>query len=460
MPSTAESIITSNLTIYSGHLNLRFYRDCERQQHKIALHVKNFDYFRKGEKFNGEQRKYVTGGTERSGILHSIKPVLLRAAGINAFDYKWPQTPRYFQGDCHDELSSSGAKKEGLSRLWAASKNGALLSLITSDVTSPAAEVVRGQEKGIYINWEEVDRRYPEGSHDELEGFRPGKNFDSKIDFHKTFPWVENTEDLIIDLSGRKKSLGGLSESTGTAIAGNLSEYFGDWLNKLTTITYQKCKSRLNEKHILSEFYNLLDRNVRELRGSFSCMLDQKDKLVTMCDDTYDKELILFGGTGTDSGRKAQASQMRGGHAGVEEVIHIDSENEPWVRTKINCLSPEYIRKNVRAIILSESLETHSKELTEYLQSKGVITYGFTANEKSKTVQEHPERWIVIPNQSVEVIESPKAVPPVNLINPKEPPRATVSSFNYCVLAGADCVTSYWVVKSDSTVSKRHKKGE
>jgi hypothetical protein len=459
MPSSAENIITSNLTVYEGHSNLSFYRNCEKQGHKIAFHIQNLDHFKHGEKFNEVQRKYVTGGVERSGHLHSIKAGNLIATGIYAFDYKWPNTSRYMQGDCHDELSSSGAKKEGISRIWSAIRNGTLGLITTSDVTSPSAVMIKEQDKGVHIDWKEVDKRYPEGSSNELEGFRPGKNFDSKIDFYKTFPWVKDTENLVIELADRKRSVGGLDESTGVALAGNLFECSGDWINKLETITYQNCKKDLSEKNVMSEFNRLLDESARELRVSFSCIMDQIGKLATICEDTYNKEFILFDGTGTDSGKKAKASQMRGGHAGIKDVIHIDSENEPWVREKINSLSPEYIKESVRAIVISESLKTRI-DLIEYLRSKGVITYGFTANEKSEFVKENPERWIITPNQNVHVLESPNIIPPQDLIDPDSPPKTHISSFQFCVLPAVDCVTSYWLVKNNSTISQRHKRGE
>jgi len=460
MLSTAENITTSNLTVFSGHYNLSFCRDCEKQEHKIALSVRTFHHYRPTETFNGEQRKLLVAGVERSGHLQSIMAGHLIGTGVLAYDYKWPHAPRFMPGYCLNELSSSGAKKEGISRMWSAVRNGTLEMLTTSDITSPLSMIVMGQDKGININWEEIDKRYPENSSNELEGFRPGKNFKSTIDFYKTYPWVNNTEDLVIELSDRKKSLGGLDESSGVALAGNLSECSGDWLNKLRVVTYQNCKNNLSEKNISSEFHRLLEESARELRGSFSHVLDQKDKLGAICEDTFDKEYVFFVGTGEDSGKKAKASQMRGEHAKMKNVIHIDSENEPSIKNRIESFSSDYIKKNVRAIALSESLKSPSKRTIQFLQSKGVITYGITANNENKIVKEHPERWVVIPNQSVHVLESTNVFPPENLRNPKSPPKVHISSFQYSLLPTSDCITSYWVVKNKSRVSERHKTGE
>jgi len=456
-----ETITTSNLTTYSGAFNLGFYNACLNQGHKIALSISTFDHYKAGETLDEEQRKILLGGVERSGYLQSIMADHLVGTGVLAYDYKDPHAPRLRRGYCLSELSSSGAKKEGISRLWAGVKNGTLLKLTTSDITSPSSEIVIGQKKGVNVDWEKIDRRYPEGSSNELEGFRPGKNFSSNIDFQKTYPWIENTEDLVTELPDRKKCTGGLPESTGIVIAGNLPECFGDWLNKLEVITYQNCKNDLSEKNVLSEFYRLLDESSRELRVSFSHVMDQKDKLSAICEETFDKDYVFFIGTGGDSGKKAKTSQMRGEHGKMKNVIHIKSENEPSVKNLIEALSEDYLKRNVRSITISESLGTHSKELTEFLQSKGVITYGITANAQSKLFEEHPERCIVIPNQSVHKLESYTLIPSKNLRDSKKPPSDHISSFQFSIQPVSDCITSYWVVRNNSEgVYARHKVGE
>lgn len=455
-----ETIIASNLTTYAGTFNLGFYNACQNQTHKIALSIQTFDKYKAGETFNDEQRKCLFSGVERSGHLHSIMPAHLFGTGVFAYDYKDPHAPRLMPGYFLSELSSSGAKTEGIRRLYTSVRNGTLSMLTTSDKTSPAAEIVIGQKDGVSIDWDSVDERYPQGSSNELEGFRPGKNFKSDIDFKKVYPWVENTEDLVMKLPSRKECLGGLPESYGVGLAGNLTECFGDWLNKLEVITYQNCKNDLDEKNVIREFNRLLDESARELRGSFSCAMNQKDKLVTVCEDTVDKDYVFFVGNGEDSGNKSKASQMRGEHAKMKNVIHIDSRNEPYIKTLVEAFSDNYIKNNVRAVVLSESLRTSSKPLAEYLQSKGVVTYGITANGDDELVRQQPDRWVVIPNQTVHQLES-RAIPKENLRDPNKPPKAHVSSFQFCSLPVMECVTSCWIVENNPEgVYTRHKVGE
>jgi hypothetical protein len=465
MAPTAESVIRSNLTVYSGHLNVAFYQSCQKQLHKIALQIQNYDHFKTGETIDKKvgdaiaqrPRKYFVGGVDRSGHLQSIKASELMAAGVHAYDYKRSNATKFMEGDCHDELSSSGAKKEGILRGYAVIGSDAMLTVTTSDAKkSPLALMVLGQDRGINIDWEEVGRRYPSGSSNDLEGFSPGRNFSRKSDFYKAFPWITDINDLVLELPDRKASVGGLDEKTGVAVAGDLFECSADWRNKASIITYQNCKDDLSEKKVIDEFNRILDNNAKELRTSFSHLMDQIGTLETMCEDTVDKSYVILNAVGPNSGRKAKATVMRGAHAGKEdEVEHMDSGNAPAIISSIESMSPEYIRDNVRAITISESLGTEAKSRAKYFESKGIINYGFTANQKSPIVKKHPERWIIIPNDVFYHLKPSNIKPSSG----SKVPQLDIAPFQFAILAGLDSVTSFWIAKRGLDVYDSHKTG-
>lgn len=443
------TIIPANAYMYVGHYNLGLSRDCGRQMHKVVKSIQNFDHFKIGEKVNGEQRKYFLGGVERSGYFHSIMQWDLRGVGVYGFNYKSPESPSFRVGYFHSEASSSGAKKEGIIRVYAAEKNDVCTSCIVSNPNSPLAQMVAEQHKGVQIDWEKVDEQYRDT---ELEGFRPGKNFEKKRDFFKDYPWIGDPKNLVIELTGRDQVIGKIDEK-GLAPAGNLYECSVDWFNKLSALTYHYCKNDLSEKNIMSTFNRLLDENGRALKNSISYVLDQRSKLENMCVDTYNKQLIIILATGSDSGNKGRALGMRGGHAkftelGEHYIIHVDSENETWMRNIVESLPRDFIKNNVRGITLSESLETSSKPLTKYLRKHGVKTYGITANEKSEVVKEDPESFIIMPNETYYKVGSPLA------------PNYSISSFRFALMPIVDTLATFWIVHNKSSVEEQHKRGE
>jgi D-arabinose 5-phosphate isomerase GutQ len=417
------NIFISNSTIRQGHFQ-QVLKSQEKQLEKVEHYISILDNYKRGLT---PKRNIIKCGEGRSGHVEAIDTWNLRGAGISAYYHKWDRTPRFMPGDIYEENTGGGNKIAGLNRLYAATKELVNTAIYTSNLDRPATRMVRGQLDGINIG----DKRFPD--------FKRTKR--QKAKFEKTYGRID-PEMQIRFIPGREDTLADLEETSCLAPSGDLFEWSSYLVKTNEVLTYNKWNRGECEKaSIGNEFLSFMEETERGLRDGIPVILDQRDVVERMCEDTYNKKLVLISGVGSNSSKLGSVFEMRGGQSGMEEIIHIDLDSEKYIDLNLKALSPEEIKKDVRMITVSNSLETDAVRQTVKYQKAGVIPYIITSNIDHPLSKKNSENCLYIPNEPSHVFES----------------GHEITFFHPLAFAVVDDIASVWLKKKKTRISKTHK---
>lgn len=451
------SIFRTNMTITLGHL-LFVYDKLEKQlPDRVVPYVMSFRYCHKDNIIGDRQRTYNIGGEGRSGHMGSIQAYDLRGVDVWGVSHEWDKATKFKAGDIHEEKSGSGKKLGGLHRAYGAIESNVLLRCMTSDVSSPLAQMVIAQKDGFHI-------------HDQIEKLDgvlvrddEFKNFDKtpkqKQEFELLYPDVKDTRELIIEVPGREETLASYEERSGLGLAGNLVEgsflFTSDIAIPAYHVWVKKKDDPLSGEHLESLILKLMNDNMGYLRNAAGEISDQRSKIEPLLEEPLGKKLLLVAGTGSRSGNVCKSFEMRCGHAGFNdpnrEIYYINMENWPTIELKINELANEYGREKVSekvgAIVISESFGRYqkspinAKSLTELLMSYGISPFVITANKEDELLRKMEERCIFISNPGVYSLHH----------------GHKISTFPQSALHVVDSISSAWIKSTGRQISEEHK---
>jgi D-arabinose 5-phosphate isomerase GutQ len=353
MPN-AWGIFSHNMTVYLGHGQLARKIFEKNLYEVIKPSIEDLWNFRKGNLVNGRQLRYITDGEGRSGLVADAAAWDLRFGGSVWASYNgWPKTPKWKGGDLLETISASGGGAS-FTRATKAREYGIDVKCITSNVESELAKI---SNKGV---------QYVPGRQSKISELPP--------------------EDRLTPM-------------------GNLSEWLSLMLLDLKLLTYHKWRGERSiesaDEFLADTFRGYLNKTMDFFTEGVYEVLQQRDKIESMIDDTARVGLLLLVGYGPKSGNIAQMTEMRGGHAGYEdspdnEIMFITSLNKNLIEGSIHSFDDEKT-KNVRAIVISDSMKSDSAVLAKHFQEEHKIkTYVVTSCNNCET-DLFEDRRIIIP---------------------------------------------------------------
>jgi len=432
-----SSVITANMSFYLAQAQI-LRNETERQEDKLVNRIKTFDKYRQTE---GRQRTYLPDGLGRSGFMELITASDLQVVGVCALPQSDEVTTRWNPGDTYAPSSSSGKKIPILNKTYIGIEDNICATCMTSNKKTPLGKMIINQLEGV----QDFEIKTKKGHRIFFEGFE--KTSEEKREFQKIYPWVSNTEDLVIEVPGREKLVGEFDESTGLGPGGNFPEWSTRFINDVSIISYNEWKKSSEKKNLGQGLRKWSYKFSEIIRKAYPPIMDQIDTIDGMCEDILDEDVekIIISAVGERSGIEGKSLRMRTGHAGFKipekTVIHINSINKPKVQAEIEASSEEYRRKNVRGIVISQSLRTDSKYIAGWLTKLKIPTYIFTRNIKSKIVEENKERCVEMPR-----------IPRYHL---REKPKYLV--YPLIGLMVLDSAGAALIMSSKHTVSEMHK---
>ena len=390
----SNSVVPVNMTFYLAQSQI-LRNEVERQKEKLIHRIKILDNYRQG---CDPQLTYHPDGEGRSGFMKQITATDARAAGLWAIHQNDELTSRWKPGDIYDPSSGSGTKISTIFKAYRSVEENVCVSCMTSNQNTPLAKIIRNQENGV----EEFTLKTKRGREIHFNGFE--KTAEQKEAFKKTYPWFEGGENLVIEIPGRDKVVGKFDEGTGLSPGGNFYEWGTRSVDDITIMAYskwQRSNKRINIGNQLGKYAFEYGESVRR---SYPVVMAQMDKIERLCDDISSKsvEKVIISAEGERSGIEGKSLTMRaGGHAGMNVpnkiVTHLKSTNKPIVQKEIESLTREKRRNSVRGIVISQSLQTGSRETAEWLTNLGIPTYIFTSNIDSEIARRNRERCVEIP---------------------------------------------------------------
>ncbi len=392
------STIKANMSFYLAQTQI-LRNNIESQDYKLETRIRDLERYR--VKVNSEnQRTIFPDGLGRSGFMKLITTSDYQVAQIHAIHQADEVTTKWKMGDKYEPSSGSGTNVPILNKTVRAIEDGILTGCMTSSAKTLQAELIRGQLEGIKPF--EVETRKSSFAYGGFE-----KTSEEKEKFKKIYPHFVDPENNIIVVSGRNEVVGDFDENTGLSPGGNWYEWGTRFVDDVCTISYNEWIKSKKKRDLKSEVRNWAFKYAEAIRTSYPIVMDQVDILERMVEDISRKEVeqTIISAVGERSGIEGKSLKMRAGHAGFnlpnKKVIHIDSINKPRLKAEIEALNEDYRRKNVRGIVISNSLKTESKEIAEWLEAQKIPTYYFTQNVSCDVTQRNKDMLVELPKSSV-----------------------------------------------------------
>jgi len=401
------AVYRTNMSFYLAQEQI-LRNEVEKQEDKLVNHIKILDNYR--QRKDGNQPTYLPDGLGRFGFMKSINESDLQAAGIWALSQNDEVTPRWKLGDFYNPGSSSGTKVPILNRAYRAIEDNILIGCMTENIKSPLAQMILNQLEGV----QEFEIKTKKGKIT-FDSF--SKTLEEKNAFREAYPWIPSEiEDLVIHVPGRKDLIGDFDESTGLGAGGNWPEWSARFIDDVCVISYNEWKKSEKKEDLKQQLRKWSFEYAEGIRKAYPIIMDQIEKIEFMYDDFLSKEveLAIVSAVGDRSGIEGKSLRMRlGGHGDFNKpkrwIIHLDSKNKPRIKAEVEALPEDYRRKNVRGIVVSQSLKTDSLDTAKWLKSLQIPTYTFTQNISCETIREDKQRCIEIPKTFSYVLrESPE----------------------------------------------------
>jgi len=385
----------ANMSFYLAQAQI-LRNEIEKQEDKLENHIKILDRYRKRK--SGNQPTYLPDGLGRTGLQKSITESDSQVAGIWALSQNDEITPRWKLGDFYDPGSSSGTKIPILNRVYRAIEDNILIGCMTENTKSPLAQMVSNQQEGV----QEFEIKTKKGKIT-FDSF--SKTFEEKSAFLKAYSWLTpSIEDLVIHVPGRKDIIGDFDENTGLGAGGNWPEWSMRFIDDVCVISYNEWKKSKKKENLKQQLRKWSFEYAEGIRKAYPIIMDQTEKIEFMYDDLLSKdvELVIVSAVGDRSGIEGKSFRMRmGGHGPFNKpkrwIIHLDSKNKPRVKAEVEIFPEDYRRKNVRGIVVSQSLKTDSLDTAKWLKSLRIPTYVFTQNVNCEIIKEDEQRCTEIP---------------------------------------------------------------
>ncbi|MFH0929106.1 MAG: hypothetical protein V1818_01970 [Candidatus Aenigmatarchaeota archaeon] len=434
----SKSVVPVNMSLYVAQSQI-LRNEIERQEDNLIYRIKNLDNYRQK---NEPQLTIHPDGDGRSGFMKMITATDSRAAGLWSIHQNDELTSKWKKGDFYDPSSGSGTKIPIIHKAYRAVEENVCVGCMTSNYKSPLAQIVANQVDGV----KELTITSKGGRKIQFEGFE--KTVDQKKEFKEAYPWFDASKSLVIEVPGRERAVGKFEENTGLSPGGNFYEWGTRFVDDVSIASYKKWKmsgKRISIKKQLEKFSYEYSEAVRK---TYPVIMNQMDRIDKLCNDisSEDVERLVISAEGERSGIEGKSLAMRvGGHGGMNVpgkfVTHLKSTNKPIVQKEIENIPIKRRKNNVRGIVISQSLETGSRETAEWLTNLRIPTYLFTSNIGSEIAKRNRERCIEIPKMFSYVIQK----------------KPTYEIFPLTGLMTYDSIAADFIKRSKHTVSEMHR---
>ena len=391
------STIKANMSFYLAQTQI-LRNDIGRQDYKLEKRIEDLDNYRK---FNGEaQRTIFPDGLGRSGFMKRITTSDYQVSQIHAIHQADEVTTKWKRGDKYEPSSGSGTNVPIINKTVRAIEDGIFVGCMTSSIKKTQAELILGQLEGIKPF--EVKTRKNSFSYGGFE-----RTAEEKEQFRKVYPWVENPENDVIEVSGRNEVIGDFDESTQLSPGANGYEWGTRFVDDVSIISYNEWIKSKKQKDLKNELREWAFKYAEDIRLSYPHITCQLDSLGCMVEDISREEVeqVIISAVGERTAIEGKSFKMRSGQAGFNQpkkiAIQIDSINKPRHKAEVEAMNEEYRKKNIRGIVISNSLKTESKENAEWFEAQKIPFYLFTQNVNCDIAKKNKDMLFELPKPSI-----------------------------------------------------------